>query len=771
LLDGRDVRSEDVLNAWLAVYDATFVATGAQQLFARFEDNLIGSIQGLDQSLPNLLDNIASINAVAAELFAASPSALLSQALADRLAPLGETAIARGEIIDQLFTFDAFNSEPFNSRFKILNIRAEEQFKEKIEANSRALATFETLSSGVGALLDGFGALEASEQIDNLKREILNIGMAIDELVGDARLSSAFGTAESRLPFVQRAETLPIIGTSLGDKIIGSDQEDTVIAGRGADTIDAGLGDDVILGGEGADVINSGAGSDEILPGAGADVITTGSGRDVITGGFNDLDGDRITDLSGADRVEFTSQGFFEELAPPELSNGVVTFRFRTFDEEGEGEKTVTVDVGTNDFEIRSVESSFQDEFLVLSYALQPAMRTYVSVNKTIFVQDIGDADPTELTRFVDGRQGIFFDSTVGANLVVTEDERLFTSGNVRDTGAFQHELIEFRPGGGGADVIDRKVLRFDDNSVTVPGLPNPNTGEQNFTLASGQAGGSLAMVNGTVFMLGFGNVFREGAIFRDEEFAHFARVDMDTGILDPIRVFPFEDGEIPLGVLSMDYDPVSERLLALIRDGDDARVVSVSTGNGSLTTVANLQKSQFGGIDPDSLTGIAVTQDGQVIGIGRGGGDRNGLIDLDTGVISSYNGSDGLALARPGNALEVIGGNLDARLEGSGIGDILSPAPGQRFIDGRGGNDTIFGRADDEVIQAGAGDDDIRPGLGRDGRRSLVSVHSPGGGRFHGACCCRHRKRPAPPGRGKGMSVTRLSGLTPAKKPAKGGA
>lgn len=715
LLDGRDLRSQDVLNAWLGVYDATFVATGAQQLFVRFEDNLIGSIQGLDQSLPSLLDNISSINAVTAELFAASPSTVLSQALADRLAPLGQTAVARGEIIEQLFTFDAFNAEPFNSRFKILNIRAEEQFKEQIKANSNTLATVETLSSGLGALLAGFGAVEASQQIDNLKLAIRGIGRAIDELVGDARLSAAFGTAESRLPFVQRAETLPIIGTSLGDKIIGSEQDDTVIAGLGADTINAGLGDDAILGGEGADVIDAGAGNDEILPGLGLDVITTGNGRDVIAGGFDELDGDSITDLSGADRIEFSSLGFFEELAPPVLANGVLTFRFQTFDEQGPAEKTVSVDVGANDFEIRSVESSFQDEFLVLSYALQPAMRTYVSVSKTIFIQDVGEVDPTELTRFVDGRQGIFFDSTVGANLIVTEDERLFTSGLVRDTGAFRHELIEFQPGVGGADVIDRAPLRFADNTVTVPGLPNPNSGEQYFALGSSPTAGGLAMVDGTVFMFGFGSVLRKGAIFGGEEFAHFSRVNMDTGILEPIRVFPFEDGEPPLGVISLDHDPVSGRLLALIRDGDDARIVSASTANGSLTTVANLQKAQFGGIDPGDLTGIAVTQDGQVIGIGRSGGDRNGLIDLDTGVISSYNGSDGLALARPGNALDVLGGNLDARLEGSGIGDFLSPFPGQRFIDGRGGDDFIFGLADDEVIQAGAGDDDIRPGLGRD--------------------------------------------------------
>ncbi len=718
LLDGRDVRSQDVLNAWLGVYDATFVATGAQQLFVRFEDNLIGSIQGLDQSLPSLLDNIGSINSVAAELFVESPSTILSRQLADQLAPLGQTAVARGEIIEQLFTFDAFNTEPFNSKFKILNIRAEEQFKEQIAENSKALARLQLLentASFVSTLLAGFAAAEASQQIENLKLTIVGIGKAIDNLVGDARLAAAFGTTESRLPFVQRAETLPIIGTSLSDSIIGSDQDDTVIAGLGADMIDTGLGDDAILGGEGADVINAGAGDDEILPGLGADIITTGSGRDVIAGGFDDLDGDRITDLSGADRIEFSSQGFFEELAPPELSDGLVTFRFRTFDEAGEAERSVTVDVGTNDFDIRSMESSFQDEFLVLSYALQPAMRTYVSVNKTIFVQDIGDADPTELTRFVDGRQGIFFDSTVGANLIVTEDERLFTSGLIRDTGAFQHELIEFQPGVGGADVIDRAPLRFADNTVTVPGLPNPNSGEQYFTLGSSPTAGGLAMVDGTVFMFGFGSVLRKGAIFGGEEFVHFSRVDMDTGILEPIRVFPFEDGEPLLGVISLDYDPVSGRLLALIRDGDDARIVSVSTANGSLTTVANLQKAQFGGIDPGDLTGIAVTQDGQVIGIGRSGGDRNGLIDLDTGVISSYNGSDGLALTRPGNALEVLGGNLDARLEGSGIGDFLSPFPGQRFIDGRGGDDTIFGQSGDEVIQAGAGDDDIRPGLGDD--------------------------------------------------------
>ena len=721
LLDGRDVRSEDVLNAWLGVYDATFVAPGAQQILKAFETDIAGVIEGLDDPLGVLLDGLGGVSSTIGATFFEDPETVLSGRLADKLSMLANTATRRAEAFEALLNNDSIDITPYKQTLQRLVKKAEDDFSGQLTENSvalRKLGEAQSEIAAVQALLAGFDAFTAQKKIESLKAAILASGRAMDELVGDARLSAVFGTQESRSAFVDLAARLPLIGAGASDSIIGADQSDVVKAGSGDDTVATGAGDDQILGEAGDDLIDAGAGNDLVLPGSGDDTITTGSGRDVVAGNLADLDGDTITDISPADRIEFSVHGFVEELASPELDNGVLTFRFSVSSEIGTSEETVAINVGDSVVSPRLIESSVEDAFSVLSYSLLPAMRTYVSRDQSIFTQDVGQDDPEILTTFVDGRGGLAFDSSIGDNLVVTEDERFFTTGLVRAPVALRHEIVEFQPGDGGADILDRKPLTFADGAVTVPGLPNPGTVRDYVT----KTGGGLAAVNGELYLFGFGGVIRSFSSLAQENFAHFSRIDMETGNLEPIRVYPFVEGEIPIGMLSMDYDPATGRLLGLIKDPVPdsfeftARIVNISTTTGEITTIANLNRADFAGIDPDRLKAIAVTEDGQVIGTGSRG---NALIDLVSGDVLSYAGvrelRDALAPARTGDALDVIGGNLEARLDGAGVGEFLFPSPGQIFIDGRGGNDFIFGGAGDEIIKGGDGDDDIRPGLGRD--------------------------------------------------------
>ena len=148
----------------------------------------------------------------------------------------------------------------------------------------RKLAAVESTLAIIDTLLAGYDAFTAQQQIETLKSAILSSGRAMDEMVGDARLSAVFGTPESRSAFVDLASTLPLIGTGASDRFIGSDDGDVVTAGAGSDNVATGSGDDLIFGDGDGDLIDAGAGDDLILPGLGLDTITTGFGRDVVAG-------------------------------------------------------------------------------------------------------------------------------------------------------------------------------------------------------------------------------------------------------------------------------------------------------------------------------------------------------------------------------------------------------------------------------------------------------------------------------------------------------
>lgn len=85
------------------------------------------------------------------------------------------------------------------------------------------------------------------------------------------------------------------------DRIWGGMGADRLEGGGGNDVIDGGLGDDSILGGSGADEISGDDGRDLIYGGAGHDVVRAGDGNDEIHGGDGD---DVILGGEGNDRLD-----------------------------------------------------------------------------------------------------------------------------------------------------------------------------------------------------------------------------------------------------------------------------------------------------------------------------------------------------------------------------------------------------------------------------------------------------------------------------------
>lgn len=102
-------------------------------------------------------------------------------------------------------------------------------------------------------------------------------------------------------------------GNTLANQINGNTGANRLIGGAGNDTLKGYAGADRLEGGTGRDSLIGGDGGDRLIGGAGHDTLTGGNHADVFV--FNTaLSGstnvDRITDFSGADRIELETDIF-----------------------------------------------------------------------------------------------------------------------------------------------------------------------------------------------------------------------------------------------------------------------------------------------------------------------------------------------------------------------------------------------------------------------------------------------------------------------------
>jgi Ca2+-binding RTX toxin-like protein len=94
-------------------------------------------------------------------------------------------------------------------------------------------------------------------------------------------------------------------GEAGGDVLYGGALRDQIYGGGGNDAISGDAGNDLIFANEGADTVTGGDGDDDISGQRGADVLRGGAGADTFFYFTTGEGGDRILDMTGADRVEF----------------------------------------------------------------------------------------------------------------------------------------------------------------------------------------------------------------------------------------------------------------------------------------------------------------------------------------------------------------------------------------------------------------------------------------------------------------------------------
>ena len=124
---------------------------------------------------------------------------------------------------------------------------------------------------------------------------------------------------------------LPIRAPSAGaDQLFGFE--------RAADRLDGEAGDDMLWGLSGDDRLTGGPGDDRLTGGAGADRLTGGPGADRFDGTLHALDGDLVTDLTGADVLAVQGAALLTAPLAVDLLAG-----------EGPASWRIGIDVGRND--------------------------------------------------------------------------------------------------------------------------------------------------------------------------------------------------------------------------------------------------------------------------------------------------------------------------------------------------------------------------------------------------------------------------------------
>ncbi len=148
------------------------------------------------------------------------------------------------------------------------------------------------------------------------ENDLLFGGAGFDQLFGGAGTDRLFGGADNDI--VNAGGDNDIVNTGSGnDLVFAQNGNDLVFTQGGNDKVFGGDGNDKIFGGDGNDELNGGAGNDEIFGGSGVDEITGAAGNDIMSGGggidtfllFADQGDDRISDYTGADRLDISSFG------------------------------------------------------------------------------------------------------------------------------------------------------------------------------------------------------------------------------------------------------------------------------------------------------------------------------------------------------------------------------------------------------------------------------------------------------------------------------
>lgn len=152
--------------------------------------------------------------------------------------------------------------------------------------------------------------------VDQVTGEILKTfdGVAV-EAPGQYAADQALAALSDIDANLREEQGLEINGADENGRHFGSVRADVITAGIGDDLIDGGMGNDTLLGGHGDDTLSGGLG---------ADLITLGGGVDHVIGSGDELNGDRITDLSSEDAIIVLERALTRDLISFDTESGLV---------------------------------------------------------------------------------------------------------------------------------------------------------------------------------------------------------------------------------------------------------------------------------------------------------------------------------------------------------------------------------------------------------------------------------------------------------------
>ncbi|MCP5236054.1 MAG: hypothetical protein H6945_10000 [Zoogloeaceae bacterium] len=727
MLDDGEIRSIDVLNAWLSVVDATVTTPAAMRLLTDFESNLDGAIPGIDSPLDAYLDTLGGISNFARNAFFDVQILQVSQSLAGQLAPLGDAAILRRQAFIEMFGEVALDSGLFSSQFGEIVKQAETRFIDQLAQNGRILSILDNFTNFLTVLdvaAAGFDLFTAEQQLSALRDLISNTGQAIDQLVGESRFAAAFATRESRLDFEIRAAALPVLGTIGSDRILASSGPDRIFADDGNDEISAGDGDDMVVGGAGSDIIKGGNGDDLILPGEGIDQVDGEAGGDIYRGRLQDLNGDSLAFEFG-DRVELfgaTSQ------LPSFGTDSIAVIGNRVsidFDHDGTEDFFFVSEIGaigrpvvigeTVTDGIRTVIIQAGDEAAFVIN--QPLTSGLSSADQAMLggMTAAGETFSIGLTNIHDGPS----DPEL-RNLAVTDTGSVFTvfeydAGENLSFG-LENALPPQFPGDVGGVIVelDPETGAFIDSTIRAfafgSGGSVPNT-PPDFGVTSVESINALAPLGGGEFLAIAEFNFRTSDPIRTLEggsdFAFKIDTSGNTDFLVNWSVFGDGDGT---RTIAADTSPITGQVYAW-RDFSNSygggSLLEVDRDSGEPTVVAS-----FGVYE---ITSIAFQSDGTLIGIGGDEFGRGTIFEIDPvgRTIVPVQFITGEFFPRE---FDLFGDfQFKPETNGTSDDDSLEGSEGDDYINGGLGNDSLSGFGGNDDIFAGGGTDVINPGLGSD--------------------------------------------------------
>ena len=461
--------------------------------------------------------------------------------------------------------------------------------------------------------------------------EKLNEGL--DEVISTAESFSLGSNVEN---VYLDGSAITAIGNSLANKITGNDEDNIFDAGIGNDTLTGGIGNDSMAGGVGNDIY----------------IYNAGDGNDTIS------------DLSGADIIQFGEDITFDKLSISGVEGGLLVEFLDEEDEVIDGD-SITI-VGSSVEKLKFSDGSVRD-ISTLKFGTDDDETLEGSTGNDTIVGAGGD----------DVLIGYAGNDTYYYNLGDGND-------NISDTGANTYRFGE------GITLADLDFAKSDSTNLII-----------NFT-----DGGSITINEFFGKNTGSKFVFADGTTLDAGKFANLLSGDDDT---DDVTGANYQS---TLSGNNIIYSRGSNDNINgwagddLINGGEDDDYLSGGAGNDIL----------FGGDGDDIIEGGAGSDT-----MAGGAGNDSYTVNVATDIIQE-NSDEGIDTVSTGINYS-LGANVENLIlstpatngTGNDLNNVITGNLLSNLISGREGDDTLDGGAGNDTLIGGTGADSMAGGLGND--------------------------------------------------------